>query len=1072
MRRTLTALAIFASGLAWSNPSGHHVIHGEAQVTHSQQACHIHATDHTVIHWQDFSIGAGETTRFIQPSNQSVILNRVVGNKLSEIYGTLEANGKLFLLNQNGILFGENALVNVGELIASTLNLSLEDFLKGDTLHFHGSSKGAIINHGTLKSTLGNVTLFSRHILNTGSIETPEGKTELVAAADILLKPHNAKRILIQPTREEKTDIGIDQQGKIAALETYLEADGYLYDLAIKHDGEIEALTIKQDGGRVFLRADQGTTILSGNICVPRGEITAQGKQVLVFDQAHLSVSDKYHAGNIHLGEGSDLTFVAAGALLEANTLKSGKGGNLFVLSDGTSLFLGKGEARAGLYGGDGGFIEVSGSKSTLFHGSTDRFAPFGENGTLLLDPEANFVISTRFEHNYTAIPPSFIPTSDIVNLSIDTLLAELAQGPVTIQTHFEGEGGLQGHIRLSSDVIRTYDSPHTFTLNSTGKEGILWNGNLINNGMGNIELFAQNGPILVTPELSTTPALIQTAGNIKLEAQGAIDILGQHTQCAAIKTTQAGSISLQSQEGIALSSSFKAPALIHIENGPLKIQSLGPLNLNGRNNAAAELRSNGMGDIIIQSAGSIDLFGESGPALISFSHQFGNLVVDNVKQGIEIWAFQDTAAIEGGLGSITLKRIEGDINLMAEQATTSISAVGPLTIQTNGSIQLDAIQNNATIGSNHLVQLSAGGTFLLTAEEGNASLLSLQGMMLHAQEDFLLNGTKTGQASIRSPNTNLFVGHDLELFSHTSIDGKNGPLLISIGHDFSMSNPLSTIQPSIQGAELKITVVHDFFMTHNSTIKATNGSLDLSIGETVSLDRSALLTSHGGPLTINAFQGNIYLRNSSVARSLTDNLSISSGKSMLIEGFSRLECHGDQGMTLLVDTLYPQSVGTGGFVLGHNASLNSGQAPIQIFTAKRSLNSIDGTLNGYRVASAPLYINTKEELWGIFYPHQDNHTLATSPNTKFAVFHKEVGLIPINSKGVTQKDFVRMVVNFTGPFIAELFRNLHPYNEYTAESKSFTVTYPKGYTPEVEPFSIKYPTFRYWTAREIIQCN
>ncbi|WP_420421407.1 filamentous hemagglutinin N-terminal domain-containing protein [Simkania sp.] len=725
MRRTLTALAIFASGLAWSNPSGHHVVHGEAQVTHSHQTCHIHANDHTVIHWQDFSIGVGEITRFTQPSNQSVVLNQVVGNRLSEIYGTLEANGKLFLLNQNGILFGENALVNVGELIASTLNLSLEDFLKDDTLHFHGSSKAAIINHGTLKSTSGNVSLFSRHILNTGSIETFEGKTELVAAADVLLKPHSAKRILIQPSCDEKTDSGIDQQGIIAALETYLEADGYLYDLAIKHGGEIDALTFQHENGRVLLRADQGTTAISGTIRAPHGEITALGKQVLILDKALLSVSDRHHAGNIQLGGSSDLTFVAAGARLEASAFEAGPGGNIFVLSEGTSLFLGKAEVRAGLYGGNAGFIEVSGNKSTLFHGTTDRFAPFGTNGTLLIDPEANFVISTLFEHNYTSMPPNFIPKSDVVNLSIDTLLAELTQGPVTIQTYFEGLGGLPGHIRFSSDVISTYDSPHTLTLNSTGKEGIIWNGKLVNTGTGNIELLAKNGPILVTPELSTTPAFIQTAGHIKLDATGAIDILGQHTQCAGIKTTQAGSITLQSQEGIALSSTLKAPALIHVENGPLKIDSIGHLNLNGRDNAAAELRSNGMGDIIIQRAGSIDLFGESGPALISFSHQFGNLVVDNVKQGIELWAFQDTAAIEGGLGSITLKRIEGDINLMAEHADASISAVGPLTIQTNGSIQLDAIQSDATIGSNHLVQLSSGGTFLLTAEEGNSPLPS-----------------------------------------------------------------------------------------------------------------------------------------------------------------------------------------------------------------------------------------------------------------------------------------------------------------------------------------------------------
>jgi len=304
MRWTSIILSIFPFCFSWSNPIGHHVVHGDAHVTNLENTCHIHATDQTIIHWEDFSIGASELTHFIQPSENSVILNRVIGDLPSEILGTLHANGKLFLLNHNGILFGENAIVNVGELIASTLALSDEDFLKGQTLHFHGPSQAAITNHGTIRAATGNVTLLSRQIINPGTLQASEGNVELIAATDIFLQPQDKKRILIRVASDDKKELGIYHQGKIAAIETYLQADGNLYELAIKDEGEIDALVIKEQGGCVYLAAENGSLSLAGKIKAPRGEITALAQNVFVLDNADLSVSDLHKPGQIHLGKG------------------------------------------------------------------------------------------------------------------------------------------------------------------------------------------------------------------------------------------------------------------------------------------------------------------------------------------------------------------------------------------------------------------------------------------------------------------------------------------------------------------------------------------------------------------------------------------------------------------------------------------------------------------------------------------------------------------------------------------------------------------------------------------------
>jgi len=640
--------------------------------------------------------------------------------------------------------------------------------------------------------------------------------------------------------------------------------------------------------------------------------------------------------------------------------------------------------------------------------------------------------------------------------------MTELQKGPVTIQTSFEGDGGLPGHIKLCSDVSQTYASPHSLTLYSTGREGIIWNGSLINTGKGDIELVAPNGKVLVTPSEPLAPALIQTAGNIRIQTDGSVEIEGAEKCLAGLKATQSGQISILSKEDISLTSAEKAPAFIHTENGSLSLVTPGRLILSGKENTPSELRSLGMGDITIRGAQSIQLNAETGPALISFSHRYGNLLIDGVKESIELNALGDTAAIEGGLGSLTLKKIGSDINLLAEANQASISSIGAVTIQTEGGIHLDAAESNATISSNNLLHITVGKNLLLTAEDGNASITSPQGMMLHAHEDLLLSGTAKGQAFFRGPNSHIFAGHDLELFSHTRLDGGNGPLLISIGNDFSMSNPFHAQSPTILGASLNITIGHNLYLNNDASLLTNAGSLFLSIGDTAYFADATQLKSREGPLTIQTLQGNIYCAQHTTANTSSGGLNLSAGKSIILDGFSHLESHGETGVTIIVDSLHPKAIGTGGFVLGQHASLSSGNAPIEIYTAKRSQNAINGTLNGLRIAAAPLYINTKEEQWGIFYPQ------TTSASPPFTVFHKENGLIKIGPKGVTQKEFTRVVVNFTGPYTAELFRDLHPYNEYTADSESFTVTYPKGSLPEEDTFSIKRPTFHHRSVQQI----
>jgi filamentous hemagglutinin family protein len=133
------------------------VVAGQASIaTGSKSVTVTQTSDRTAINWQSFSIGKGKSVVFEQPTSSSVALNRVLGTDPSVILGNLSANGKVFLVNANGILFGQTANVNVGGLVASTLNISDADFLAGKN-SFAGTSGASVQNDGRITAKNGYV---------------------------------------------------------------------------------------------------------------------------------------------------------------------------------------------------------------------------------------------------------------------------------------------------------------------------------------------------------------------------------------------------------------------------------------------------------------------------------------------------------------------------------------------------------------------------------------------------------------------------------------------------------------------------------------------------------------------------------------------------------------------------------------------------------------------------------------------------------------------------------------------------------------------------------------------------
>ena len=148
----IAALTTWVAAPAFAQilPSGPAVVSGNASFATVGNVLTVTNSNGTIINWQSFNIGAGNTTNFAQPSASSAVLNRVLDASASVINGMLSSNGRVFLVNPNGLLFGSTSQVNVGGLVASTLNITDANFQSGNLQFAGAGAPGAITINGSV----------------------------------------------------------------------------------------------------------------------------------------------------------------------------------------------------------------------------------------------------------------------------------------------------------------------------------------------------------------------------------------------------------------------------------------------------------------------------------------------------------------------------------------------------------------------------------------------------------------------------------------------------------------------------------------------------------------------------------------------------------------------------------------------------------------------------------------------------------------------------------------------------------------------------------------------------------
>lgn len=275
------ALCAMAMGLsstgAWAAPTGGHISAGDASIAQHGKITNIQQNSQkAAINWQTFGIKADETVNFKQPNAQAVILNRVIGNEKSVIDGAMNANGKVFISNPNGMIIGKNAQINVGALLATTAKIKDQDFMNG--LFKFDQATGDITHLGDIKvPTGGVVALIAPIVANKGNITAPQGKVLLASAEQFSITlPDNGQ---FAYTLDRGTLQGlVDNGGAILAdgghvILTAKGTDAVKKSL-IKHTGKIEANTVQNKNGVIELLGDLDNTRLEAS-----GSLKAEAEQ-------------------------------------------------------------------------------------------------------------------------------------------------------------------------------------------------------------------------------------------------------------------------------------------------------------------------------------------------------------------------------------------------------------------------------------------------------------------------------------------------------------------------------------------------------------------------------------------------------------------------------------------------------------------------------------------------------------------------------------------------------------------------------------------------------------------------
>ena len=488
-RLMATAFIAWAStfGHASANPAGGSVAVGQATISQPSATNTIitQLSSKALINWSSFSIPGGSSVTVHQPGASSILVDRVTGGSRSLLFGTLTANGQVWLINGAGIVVGPGANITAAGVLLSTAGIADGDFSAGSyNFGVAGSPGAAVVNRGAITATDGSAVLAGERVKNRGVVAARLGTVALVGAktyavdfaGDGLLK-----FAITAPVEQVAPGARalIENSGTLAAeggtvLLTAAAAKGVIENV-INTSGIIEATSVAAVNGQIVLSGSGGGTRVSGTLDASGkgagetgGQVAVLGDSVTLAPGARIDVSGDAGGGTALIGgnfhgagpqQNAQATSVAQGATIDADAITSGNGGGVAVWSDGATSVAGTITARGGATGGKGGSVETSGKQQLFITGTVDTRAPLGHVGTWLSDP-TNYTIcisgcnetgahvaSTVAASERVIDTSGNITVSDAISYSSSNQLSLLAGGNITVSATIQNSGS--GNVNL-----------------------------------------------------------------------------------------------------------------------------------------------------------------------------------------------------------------------------------------------------------------------------------------------------------------------------------------------------------------------------------------------------------------------------------------------------------------------------------------------------------------------------------------------------------------------------------------------------------------------------------------------
>jgi len=833
--------------------------------------------------FEKFGLNSGEIANFLSNPKIHNILGRVVGGNPSLINGLIQVTGgnsNLFLMNPAGIVFGQNASLNVPASFTATTatgigfggnnwfnaigNNDYQNLIGTPSqFAFDQPNPGSIINAGNLAVPQGqNLTLLGGNVISTGHLSAPGGNITIAAVPGKNLVRISQPGHLLSLEIEPKTAGGQMLPISPRDLPTLLTgvAGSVETGLSVNSAG-----TVQLTNSGTTIPSQTATAIASGTLNVSNSGAGKTGGTVNVIGDrvgliaANINASGSNGGGTVRIGgdyQGKGTvpnalrTVVSGNSVINADALLNGNGGRVIVWADQVTGFYGNISARGGLNFGNGGFVEVSGKENLSFQGRVNLGANNGNLGTLLLDPENITIVpggvpgvgnapdDNQLNNNTPAgqaagvIRSGDVRIDGTVNFTLSASVLNAQTGNVTVEA--TNDITIEDGLSLNFANVST-PTTITFKANADGIDG----GDFVMDQAQSITALGRNvtisGVNVTLGNIDTGNSLDNKAGNVNLTATGGNLSVGNITTNA--------------------NANFSAGNVTMSAGGDIQTGSINALS-NSLNGGSVNLTSTG-GSIttgnISTNENNITLTGAvnlTSDVSLSISGGGGNITFDNTVNGSHNLTVDTgssgNVSFNGAVGNSTPL---GDLTVNSTGTTQFKGSVSALSLTSNAGGSTELNDNITTSGNqtyNDGVQLFNN----LTLDSSNGNRNISFGNTVDGTQDLTLT-TGTGNITFNDAVGNTQALGNLIANSSGSTRFNSTIKASSLTTDANGSTELRG-NVTTSGNQTFNDAVQ---LTNNLTLNSSNGNI--SFGNTVDGTQDLTLITGTGDITFNGAVGN-----------------------------------------------------------------------------------------------------------------------------------------------------------------------------------------------------------------------